>query len=51
MPRFDPTEFGRLLACLTPNELRQAEGMVTEARERGRAVIEIDAHAEVCGSA
>jgi hypothetical protein len=27
MPRFDPTEFGRL----TPQELRQAEGPVAEA--------------------
>ena len=34
MPRFDPTEFGRLLARLTPQELRKVEGMVSEARER-----------------
>ena len=43
MPRFDPTEFGRLLSRLTPQELRQAEGMVAEARERAEAVLEIDA--------
>jgi len=46
MPRFDPTEFGRLLARLTPHELRQAEGMVAEARERAEAVMEIDTCAE-----
>ena len=46
MPRFDPTEFGRLLARLTPHELRQAEGMVAEARERAEAVMEIDTRAE-----
>ena len=34
MPRFDPTEFGRLLARLTAQELCKVEGMVTEARER-----------------
>jgi len=34
MPRFDPTEFGRLLAQLTPQELRQAEGLVADARKR-----------------
>jgi len=33
MPRFDPAEFGRLLARLTPQELRQAEGLVAEARQ------------------
>jgi transposase-like protein len=47
MPRFDPAEFGRLLACLTPHELRQAEEMVAEALERAEAVMEIDARAEV----
>ena len=51
MPRFDPTEFGRLLARLTPQELRQVEGMVAEARERAEAVLEIDARAEVGGPA
>ena len=51
MPRFDPTEFGRLLARLTPQELRQAEGMVAEARERAEAVIEIDTLAEAGGPA
>jgi transposase-like protein len=51
MPRFDPAEFGRVLACLTPRELRQAEGLVTEARERAEAVLEIDACAEKGGPA
>lgn len=32
-PRFDPAELGRVLASLTPHELRQAEGLVAEARE------------------
>lgn len=49
MPRFDPAEFGCLLACLTPQELRQAEGIVAEARERAEAVLEIDARAEAGG--
>ena len=47
MPRFDPAEFGRLLARLTPQELRQAEGLVTDARERAEAVLEIDARTEM----
>jgi transposase-like protein len=51
MPRFDPAEFGRLLACLTPQELRQAEALVAEARERAEAVLEIDARAEAGGPA
>ena len=51
MPRFDPTEFGRLLARLTPQELRKVEGMVSEARERAEAVLEIDARAEAGGPA
>ena len=51
MPRFDPTEFGRLLARLTPQELRQVEGMVAEAREQAEAVLEIDARAETGGPA
>jgi len=51
MPRFDPTEFGRLLARLTPQELRKVEGMVAEARERAEAVLEIDARAEAGGPA
>lgn len=51
MPRFDPAEFGRVLACLTPHELRQAEGLVAEARERAEAVLEIDACAEKGGPA
>jgi len=51
MPRFDPTEFGLFIARLTPHELRQAEGMVAEARERAEAVMEIDARAEVGGPA
>lgn len=51
MPRFDPAEFCRLLARLTPHELRQAEGMVAEARERAEAVLEIDVRAEAGGAA
>lgn len=51
MPRFDPAEFGRVLACLTPQELRQVEGLVAEARERAEAVLEIDACAEKGGPA
>jgi len=51
MPRFDPTGFGRLLARLAPHELRQAEGMVAEARERAGAVTEIDTCAEAGGPA
>ena len=51
MRRFDPTEFGRLLARLTPQELRKVEGMVSEARERAEAVLEIDARAEAGGAA
>lgn len=49
MPRFDPSEFGRMLARLTPHELRQAEGLVAEARERTEALVEIDARAEAEG--
>lgn len=37
MPRFDPTDFDRLLARLTPQELRRLEEMVAEARERAEA--------------
>jgi len=51
MPRFYPAEFGRFLARLTPHELRQAEEMVAEARERAEAVMEIDACAETGGPA
>ena len=51
MPRFDLTEFSRLLARLTPQELRQAEGLVTDARKRAEAVLEIDARADVGGRA
>jgi len=51
MPRFDLTDFGRLLARLTPHELRQAEGLVSEARERAEALLEIDARAEAGGPA
>jgi len=51
MPRFDPSEFERLLARLTPQESRQAEGMVAEARGRAEAVLEIDARAEAGGAA
>ena len=39
MPRFDPTEFGRLLARLNPLELREVEGLVADARKRAEAVI------------
>jgi len=39
MPRFDPTEFDRLLARLTPQELCQAEGLVADARKRAEAVL------------
>ena len=51
MPRFDPAEFGHLLSRLTPHELRQAEELVAEARERAEAVLEIDARAEAGGPA
>ena len=51
MPRFDPAEFGHLLSHLTPHELRQAEELVAEARERAEAVFEIDARAEAGGPA
>jgi len=46
MPRFDPAEFGRLLSRLTSQELRQAEGLVTDARKRAEAVMEIGARAD-----
>ena len=49
MPRFDPAEFGRMLARLTPQELGQAEGLVAEARKRAEAVLEIDARADADG--
>ena len=51
MPRFDPTEFGRLLARLTPQELREAEGLVADARKRAEAVLEVDARADAGGPA
>lgn len=51
MPCFDPTEFGRFIARLTPHELRQAEGMVAEAGEWALAVMEVDARAEAGGPA
>ncbi len=51
MPRFDPAEFGRRLARLTPQELRQAEGLVADARKRAEVVLEIDARADVVGPA
>ena len=51
MPRFDPAEFGRLLARLTPQELRQAEEIVADARKRAEAVLEIDARADAGGPA
>ena len=37
MPRFDPTEFGRLLARQSPQELSQAEGLIADARKRVEA--------------
>ncbi len=49
MSRFDPTEFDRLLARLSPQELRQGEGLVADARKRAEAVQEIDAQACACG--
>ena len=49
MPRFDPTEFGRMLARLSPHELRQAEGLVADARKRAEAVLKIDALADSGG--
>jgi len=51
MPRFDPSEFERLLARLTTQERRKVEGMIAEARERAEAVLEIDARAEAGGAA
>jgi predicted RNA-binding Zn-ribbon protein involved in translation (DUF1610 family) len=51
MPRFDPAEFGRLPAHLTPQELRQAKGLVADARKRAEAVLEIDARADASGPA
>lgn len=39
MPRFDPTEFGRMLARLTPQELRQVEGLVADVRKRAEAIL------------
>ncbi len=39
MPRFDPAEFGRQLARLSPQELRHAEEMVAEERKRAEAVL------------
>ena len=49
MPRFDPTEFGRLLARQSPQELSQAEGLIADARKRVEAVLEIDARADASG--
>ncbi len=51
MPRFEPAEFGHLLARLTPQELRQAEGLVADACKRAEAVLEIDARADAGGPA
>jgi hypothetical protein len=51
MPCFDLAEFGRLLARLTPQELRHAEGLVADARKRAEAVLEIDARADAGGPA
>ncbi len=49
MLRFDPNELVLMLARLTPHELRQAEAMLSEARGRAEAVLEIDARAEAGG--
>lgn len=46
MPRFDPTEFGSMLACLTPQEMRQVEGPVADGSKRAEAILEIDARAD-----
>ena len=51
MPRFDPTEFSRLLDRLSPQELSQTEGLVADARERAEAVLEIDARTDAGGPA
>ena len=51
MPRFDPTEFGRMLARLTAQELRQVEGLVADVRKRAEAILEIDARADAGGPA
>lgn len=51
MPRFDPAEFCRPLARVTPHELRHAEGIVAEARQRAEAVLEIDIRAGAGGAA
>ncbi len=51
MPRFDPAELGCLLARLTPQELREAEGVVAEARERAEPMLEIDGGADAGGPA
>ena len=51
MPRFDPTEFGRMLARLTPQQLRQVEGLVADVRKRAEAILEIDARADAGGPA
>jgi transposase-like protein len=51
MPRFDPKEFGRMLARLSPQELRRAEDLVADARKRVEAVLQIDARADAGGPA
>ncbi len=51
MLRFDPTEFSRLLARLSPRELSQAEALVADARKRAETVLEIDARADAGGLA
>jgi hypothetical protein len=51
VPRFYPTEFSRIIARLTPQELRQGERIVAEARERPEAVMEIDTRGEPDGPA
>ena len=51
MPRVDPAEFGRVIAHLTPHELRPLEGMVAGERARSDAVTEIDSRADMRGPA
>lgn len=51
MHRSDPTEFGRFLARLTPQELRQTEDLGDDSGKRAKAVMEIDARADEGGPA
>lgn len=51
MPRFDPVVFGRMIARLTTQELRQAEGIFADTLKRAEAVLEIDARVDAGGRA